>query len=214
MNERLIQRTREAIVRTCLQLADLGYLAGIGGNLAARIDTNLFAVTPSAADYYALEPEDICVLRLDSLEQIAGEMSPSVESGMHAALLRRRPDLNASVHTHQPIASAVTLLDRRILVQDAVAHEALGPAIEITSYAPSGTSWLMKNFAKILRDDCNGYLLRNHGVTCGGRDLEQAVRNVQFMESEAARFLRDRLNEKTAALPPHLLHQVNEALAI
>ena len=86
MNPLEPQAARQAVIDACLRLADLGFLAGIGGNVALRTTNNCFAVTPSAADYYALTADDICVLRLDTLEQVAGEMQPSVESGMHAAL--------------------------------------------------------------------------------------------------------------------------------
>lgn len=183
------EAAREAVVAACLQLADRGFLAGIGGNIALRADSEHFAVTPSAADYYSLTPQDICILRVDDLTKVAGEMQPSVESGMHAALLRRRPDLNASVHTHQPIASAIALLNRELPVVDPAARAALGPTVVLTKYAPSGTSFLMKAFAKVLRDDANGYLLRNHGIVCGAPDLKQAARNVEYIEAEAARYI-------------------------
>ncbi len=184
---------RREVVAACLRLADMGYLAGIGGNMAVRAGQGCFAVTPSAADYYNLTPEDICILRLDNLEKIAGDMQPSVESGLHAALLNRRPDLNASIHTHQPVASGVALLAVPLPVEDPEARQALGDTIVLTPYAPSGTTWLAKSFAKVLRDDVNGYLLRNHGVVCGGPDLEQAIRNVGYIESESARFLREEI---------------------
>ncbi|MEQ9364874.1 MAG: class II aldolase/adducin family protein [Leptospirales bacterium] len=208
------QQAREAVVKVCLQLADLGFLAGIGGNLALRTTDNCFAVTPSAADYYSLEPADICILRLDTLEKISGDMQPSVESGMHAALLQYRPDLQASVHTHQPIASAVALLNRRLEVQGVEAREALGPSIELTTYAPSGTSFLVKAFRKVLRKDVNGYILRNHGIVCGAANLKQAVRNVQLIEDEAALYLRGAIKgaQINSGLPDFVRRQVLAAL--
>ncbi|MCR9143704.1 MAG: class II aldolase/adducin family protein [bacterium] len=207
------EAAREAVVATCLQLADLGFLAGIGGNLAIRTTGGCFAVTPSAADYYALEPADICILKLDSLEKIAGEMEPSVESGMHAALLQYRPDLQASVHTHQPIASAVALLNRRLEVRHPAARAALGASIELTSYAPSGTGFLVNAFRKVLLADVNGYILRNHGIVCGAPDLKQAVRNVQHIENEAARYLRCAISDaKASKLPAYVQKQVLASL--
>jgi L-fuculose-phosphate aldolase len=82
---------RKPLVRTAVAMADRGFLAGIGGNLALRIDAERFAVTPSASDYYAMAPEDICILRLDTLEQLSGNGKPSVESGLHARMFRARP---------------------------------------------------------------------------------------------------------------------------
>ena len=79
------------VIQACLTLAEAGYLAGTGGNVALRVNDELFAVTPSGADYYALQPDDICVLRLDTLEQMEGSLKPSVESAMHACMLPIRP---------------------------------------------------------------------------------------------------------------------------
>ena len=47
-----IQRGREIVVDACHTLSSLGYLAGIGGNVALRIGDRM-AVTPSAADYFS-----------------------------------------------------------------------------------------------------------------------------------------------------------------
>ncbi|MGL4317236.1 MAG: class II aldolase/adducin family protein [Pseudomonas sp.] len=179
------QQAREAVVRTAVLLADQGYLAGVGGNLALRIDAERFAVTPSASDYYAMTAEDICVLRLDDLQQLSGHGKPSVESGLHARMFKARPDCWASVHTHQPVASAFTLLDRPLPVSDEQARQLIGGDVPVCAYAPSGTSWLAGNVGKRVRFDLNAYLMRNHGAVCLGANLENACRVVQLLEQEA-----------------------------
>lgn len=181
----LEQQAREAVVRTAVQLADQGYLAGVGGNLALRIDAERFAVTPSASDYYAMSAEDICVLRLDDLKQLSGTGKPSVESGLHARMFKARPDCRASVHTHQPVASAFTLLDRPLPISDEQARQLIGGDVPVCAYAPSGTSWLASNVGKRVRFDLNAYLMRNHGAVCVGANLDDACRVVQLLEQEA-----------------------------
>src|SRR5262245_46306128 len=104
------QRERQMIVDLCRFLAAQGYLAATGGNVALRIDAEHFAVTPSAMDYYAMSAADVSVVRLDNLQRVDGERPASVESGLHAKVLNLRADVNCSVHTHQPIASAWALL--------------------------------------------------------------------------------------------------------
>ncbi|MBD9485250.1 class II aldolase/adducin family protein [Pseudomonas sp. PDM14] len=186
----------EAVVRTAVKLADQGYLAGVGGNLALRIDAERFAVTPSASDYYAMAPGDICVLRLDDLKQLAGTGKPSVESGLHARMLRSRPDCWASVHTHQPVASAFTLLDRALPISDADARQVIGGDVPVCGYAPSGTGWLASNVSRQVRFDLNAYLMRNHGAVCVGRTLDDACRVVQLLEREAVRWFQRALAEQ------------------
>ena len=181
----LEQQAREAIVRTALTLADQGFLAGIGGNLALRIDADRFAVTPSASDYYSMRPADICILRLDSLEQLSGEGSPSVESGLHAKMFKARPDCRASVHTHQPIASAFTLLNRPLPINSAQARQVIGHEAPMCAYGPSGSSLLSWLVSKRARPDINAYLMRNHGAIGVAANLEQACQVMRLLEQEA-----------------------------
>jgi len=198
---------RQSVNDACLLLAEQGYLAGTGGNLALRLDSEHFAVTPSAADYYTLAAEDIAVLRLDTLEQVAGTMAPSVESGLHATLLRAKPGLHASVHTHQPLASAVALLNVALPLSEEADIVELGKSVEIVSYAPSGTGMLVRALRKRLRPDVHAYLLRNHGLICGGASLRQATGLVAHIEAAAARFLLQRASRLPDAHPLRLIAQ-------
>lgn len=203
---------KEQIVQACLTLADAGYLAGTGGNVALRIDEELFAVTPSGADYYALRADDICVLRLDTLQQLEGALKPSVESAMHACMLRYKPAMQASVHTHQPLASAVALLNVDLPVAEEDARRALGERLAVVPYAPSGTGLLVRAFGKTLQPALHAYLLRNHGVICAAPDLDEAIAHVSRIEAAAAAFLRARISA-AAATPAFLRNMALDALS-
>jgi L-fuculose-phosphate aldolase len=180
---------RRLLIDACLQLAERGFLAATGGNLALRLDEHYFAVTPSATDYYALTPENIAVLRVTDLGQVAGDLPPSVESGLHAAMLRAKPDMQASVHTHQPLASAVALLNVSLPLNEAADVAALGSEVAIVGYAPSGTGMLVSALRRRLKPGVNAYLLRNHGLICAAPGLAEAVNHVARIESAAAAFL-------------------------
>jgi len=177
---------RRQVVEACLTLADHGYLAGIGGNVALRLDEAHFAVTPSAADYYRLGAEDICVLRLDTLEVVEGDLKPSVESGLHAAMLRFHGAADASLHTHQPLASAVALIKRGIPLAEG---DPMGTEAALVSYAPSGTGLLVHALSRRLRPGRLAYVLRNHGVICAAESLDAAIASVARLEAAAARLL-------------------------
>lgn len=187
------QDVQQQVVDACLRLADRGYLAGTGGNVALRASGTEFAVTPSASDYYTMRAADICILRLDTLAVIEGALKPSVESGIHARTLRARPDCKASVHTHQPLASAVALLGIALPVVHPEAQQALGFDIPLVPYGPSGTGLLAAAYGKRVRADANAYLLSSHGLVCCGVSLEAAMANVEWVEREAAGYLRRRI---------------------
>jgi L-fuculose-phosphate aldolase len=196
---------RRAVIGACRALADRGFLAGVGGNVALRIDQHFFAVTPSGADYYSMSPEDVPVLTLPDLDIVAGRRRPSVESGLHARVFLTRADVQASVHTHQPVASAVALLDTSIPLSDVELRRHLGPRVELVSYAPSGTKFLVNALARRLSPDSNAYLLKNHGLLCVGPTLEAAIERVWLVELAAARFLEEALVEGRSPA----LHAIN-----
>lgn len=177
---------QRAVLESSLRLADLGFLAGVGGNLALRIDDRRMAVTPSATDYYAMSADDVCIVDFRNLRQLHGSRSPSVESGLHARALARRPDCLASVHTHQPVASAFTLLGIALPITDAALRERIGDEVPVAGYAPSGTGWLARNVARLVRQDRQAYLMRNHGVVCLGATLETATQVVLAVERAAS----------------------------
>lgn len=201
-----VMEARKQVVELCRQLADRGYFAATGGNIALRIDSERFAVTPSATDYYSMRPEDVSVLRTSDLRQLAGDRAPSVESSLHAGLLRARPDCHCSIHTHQPIASACALLSERIAPDE---------SLIVVGYAPSGTRWLAAKLAKAVRPGVNAYLMRNHGALCCGPDAATTIERVATLEKLAADYLRERIRARAAALPASrpLLQRVLDSLA-
>jgi L-fuculose-phosphate aldolase len=192
-------QARREVIATCLELAEKKYLAGTGGNVAYRIDDEHFAVTPTATDYYAMRPEDICVLRLHDLVQVAGDRRPSVEHRLHAHVLRVRRDCRASIHTHQPIASAYTLLGRALEIHLPQHQIILGQKAAFVGYAPSGTKWLASKLRKALRPEINAYLMRNHGVLCCGPALNETVARVEALELACATFFRDVISHRAVS---------------
>ncbi|MDH3655891.1 MAG: class II aldolase/adducin family protein [Myxococcales bacterium] len=194
------QATREMVVKTCIELADRGYLAATGGNVALRADERHFAVTPSATDYYAMSAADVCVVRLSDQEQVEGEREASVEAGLHARILSARPDCGASIHTHQPVASAYTLLAKPLEVRDSVRQALLGHSIPSVRYAPSGTALLARRVARSVRADTHAYLMRNHGAVCVGKDETEAMTRVAALESECASFFLNRSAAQSGTL--------------
>jgi L-fuculose-phosphate aldolase len=203
---------RQEVVSTCRLLAGKGYLAGTGGNVACRIDDEHFAVTPSATDYLSMRPEDICILRLDNLARVAGDRRPSIEHRLHAHVLRIRRDCYASIHTHQPIASAYTLLGRALEIQDPRHWAILGDKAALVGYAPSGTSWLASRLAKALRPDINAYLMRNHGVLCCGPTMSETIALVEALEAACTTFFRDAITSRMSRASEPYLSEVLEML--
>jgi L-fuculose-phosphate aldolase len=208
------ESTRRQVVDLCRELATRGYFAATGGNIALRIDAQLIAVTPSATDYFSMGADDVSVLRLSDLRQLEGNRPPSVETGLHARILRARTDCNCSIHTHQPVASACALLGQPLEV-DPDRRALLGSRVEMVGYAPSGTRWLAAKLGKAVQADVHAYLMRNHGVVCCGPDADSTVARIVALEALATEYLRARIRaraENDATLRP-ALRRVLDSLA-
>ncbi|MDO6965992.1 class II aldolase/adducin family protein [Rhizobium alvei] len=191
------KEARQEIVETCRYLADNGYVAGTGGNIGLRVDDRLMAVTPSATDYYTMTAEDVPLLSLDTMEVVEGTTVPTIERSLHAAMLRKHPTRRASIHTHQPIASAVALLHEQLPWPTGSDFSALGAHVALVGYRPSGTGMLAKLFAKSLKADIYAYLLASHGVICAGENLAVAVDMIRKVEAAAAIHLKTSIEKRT-----------------
>ena len=193
---------KHSIVDTCRILLERGYLKATEGNISVRVPgQQAFAITPSNYDYAKMKMEDVCVLT-DDLEQLEGKRKPSIESAMHAAVYQARPDVHAIIHTHQPYASALGIMNKPIphLFDEQVRF--LGRSVEIIPYAPSGTPFLKKNVRKKVTGGNNAFILQNHGVLVFGVTPQQAIHNMALLEKCALVYLLALLNdEKISRIP-------------
>lgn len=171
------------------KLVQEGYLSGTGGNLSVRIPgEDALAVTPSNFDYTEMQVDDICIVDF-SLNGIEGEHEPSIESGMHAAVYEGRADVGCVIHTHQVYASALALIDTPIPALYDEQVRWLGRSVEIIPYAPSGTGFLKKNISKMVKNNHNAYILKNHGALSLGPNPERAMHNVFLLEKCALTYI-------------------------
>ena len=180
---------RQLLVDTAMDLVTRGYLSASGGNISVRISSHqALAITPSNLDYLQMDASDVCVLDLD-LKALAGERKPSVESAMHAAIYKTRPDVNAIVHTHQVYPSALALLGKSIPALFDEQVRFLGRSVNLIPYKPSGSNQLMKTVVKHVRDHNSAYLMANHGALLFGDDMVRAVGNAAVLDKCALAYL-------------------------
>lgn len=173
---------REEIIRTGVLLLEKGLVKGTGGNISARTERG-FLITPSGMDYRALCAGDIVELDL-SCRVICGARTPSVEKGMHAAILAARPDVRAIVHVHSTFAAAFACARRPLEVSNDNQAVIFGGAVPVADYAPIGTAALAANAVSAL--GCGaGVLLANHGALCVGGPVSEALFRCEMLEEFA-----------------------------
>lgn len=79
------------------------------GNLSVRMPTGEILVTPSGMMYEKMSIDDMIVMDLDG-NIIEGTRKPSSDTPAILHIFRERPDINAVIHTHQPYATAISLI--------------------------------------------------------------------------------------------------------
>jgi L-fuculose-phosphate aldolase len=100
-----LEREREQVAAAGRRLAAEGLVLGTAGNVSARRGGEV-AITPTGAVLAELEPEDVSVVDLDG-RQVDGELAPTSELDLHLGVYRRY-DAGAVVHTHAPMATALS----------------------------------------------------------------------------------------------------------
>jgi glutamate-1-semialdehyde 2,1-aminomutase len=180
-------RIKREIVDSTRWLSEHGYLGRLssGGNISLRVPgEKIVAITPSGRSYFSLDLSDICIIDFER-NSIEGSLAPSIESGMHIGVYKNRPDVNAVIHTHQPFASVLAIINKPIpALFDEIIVE-IGHEVGIIPYAFSGSAQLVDNVAGKLGNACHCYLIQNHGALCLGADMRRAMKNSELLENVA-----------------------------
>ncbi len=207
---------RAQVVDTARRVYGAGFVAGTAGNVSQRFrdpgGREMVAITPSGRHYDTMVAGDIVVLDIEG-RRVAGELAPSIETGMHLAIYRARRNVDAVVHTHSVYASvlAVTGLEMiPALLDDQVTF--LGGEIRVAEYGLPGSPELARNATAALGQR-DAALLAHHGALAVGRDLREAFDHCQLLEKTAKIYALARMMGDVRALPPHALEAGRSAFS-
>src|SRR4030095_10995000 len=121
-----------------------------------------------------------CITDLEG-RKLQGDRDPSSEMLMHLEVFRQRPDVQAVVHAHPPIATGFAVagipLNRAVLAE---VLTTLG-SIPIAEYATPSTKELPEAVRKYVKAH-DGMLLANHGALTLGTDLFSAYYQMETIE--------------------------------
>src|SRR4051794_19127910 len=171
---------RADIVEVGKRLYARGYTASNDGNISVRLDAGRLLMTPTSVCKGFMNPEMMCITDLDG-KKLSGERNPSSEMQMHLEVYRQRPDINAVVHAHPPVATAFAVagipLDRAVLAEVVTT---LG-SVPIAEYATPSTKELPEAVRKYVKAH-DGMLLANHGALTLGTDVFAAYYKMETIE--------------------------------
>jgi L-fuculose-phosphate aldolase len=198
------------MVRVGRLLWERGFVAATDGNLSARLGTDRLLVTPSGVSKGFLSADDMVVIGLDGepVPSYRGQgRPPSSEILMHLEAYRQRPDVNAVVHAHPPIATAFSIAGislARCVIPEVVVT--LG-GIPTTEYATPGTDEVPVSI-RLAICDYDALILAHHGSLTVGGTLWEAYLRLEKVEHTAQITLAARQLGQVNQLAPEAVQKL------
>lgn len=186
-----INKAQSWVLEAGIKLVESGLIARTWGNISCRVDEESFLITPSGRSYSSLTAKDLVQVKSKDLSY-QGEIKPSSEKGVHAAVYELYPDINFVIHTHQDNASVIAATGlKRVKIGDQ--YPTLGDEVICAEYALLGTKALCKKVRKALGDTKGkALIMKHHGVLCFGRDVEDTFTAAYELEQACADFVVNR----------------------
>ena len=205
----LLAELRQQVFAYAKQMASDGLAHGSQGNVSA-LDraSGLVAITPSAADYATMTPDDIVVIDREGAV-IEGRWKPTIETPLHTLFYRRRDDVGAVMHCHAPYASGFAAAMRPIPLVLAEAAACIGHTVPVAPFMPSGTA----AFAELMLDTIgqgSAAVMGQHGLVVCGLDLRRAYATTVAVEDTArAHIFACQIGAEPAPLPDDICAELH-----
>jgi L-fuculose-phosphate aldolase len=189
------------VIDACKELLRLGLTTGTSGNVSVRVPgTGQVVVSPSSVRYESMQLSDVCVVDVESGDQVEGDRNPTSELLMHLAVYRARWDAGAVIHAHTLHTTALSLLGRGIppIMDEQVGL--LGGEVKLCPHTLPGSEALAATVVDNLGDR-RAVILAHHGMLGCGRDVQQALDVCQASDRLAHLYLLALRAGEPALLP-------------
>jgi L-fuculose-phosphate aldolase len=179
---------REALAAACRILASEGHESGLAGQVTARGEQPGTWWTLQFGYGFEEATQDRMVLVDEDLKPLQGGR-PNPGTRFHVWIYRKRPEVQAIIHTHAPYASALAATGqplRTIHMDSAMlhgtAHLAEWPGVPVADDEGRIISAAL--------GDAKTILLANHGLLAAGTSVEEAAYLAVFFERAARMQIR------------------------
>lgn len=180
------------LVAACHWIGQQGWAPATGGNMSVRAGEGFCLLSESGKDKGSLTVDDFIEVEIASGHAPSGRR-PSAETGLHTLIYRLFPQAGAVLHTHSVNSTVLSRIEK-------------GPALQLQGYemqkSLSGQRSHLDSVAIALFDNDQdiaalaarietyaqthplryGFLLRGHGLTCWGKDVQEARRHLEGLE--------------------------------
>ena len=177
------EQIKQEICEVGHRLYNHGFVAANDGNISVKLNDNEFYCTPTGVSKGSLTPDMIIKIDAEG-NKLEGTLNPSSEIKMHLRVFRERPDVNAVVHAHPPVATAFTVagipLDRYILPEAVLT---IGD-VPTCAYATPSTMEIPDSLMPYIQQ-YDAFMLKNHGALTVGNTLTRAFFTMEEVEFNA-----------------------------
>ncbi|MBN2051296.1 MAG: class II aldolase/adducin family protein [Spirochaetales bacterium] len=174
----------------CQWLSDAKYATSHGGNLAYKVDEDVYLITPTRRYKNILVAEDLVFIdgKGNTLE---GKRKPTGEMAMYLHFFRERPDIVSAIHCHPPYMNAFAILKGVNWLERPVFPEMIveaGP-VPIVPYGEPISQQLADNFLPYLKK-YNTFMMENHGlVAISPSDIIRTMHIIDLLETASISIL-------------------------
>ncbi len=198
-----VDQIKEKICEVGQKLYDKGFVAANDGNISVKVSDNEFYCTPTGVSKGGLTPD--MIIKIDKNgNKLEGTLNPSSEIKMHLRVYSERPDVNAVVHAHPPIATAFTVAGiplKEYILPEAVLSLGAVPTCE---YGTPSTMEIPDSLMPYIQNH-DAFLLKNHGALTVGCDLTKAMFVMEEVEFNAQIAFYARMLGKIEEIPDNQL---------
>lgn len=175
---------RQEVCEQNHELPKNGLVVGSGGNVSARDrDTGYIVIKPSGVKFSKLTRDTMVIVDLEG-NVVEGTMKPSVDTGIHLYIYRKRPDVFGICHTHSPYATSFAARGERIPAVLTPLTHMLGRDVPCAPYATPGEV----ETGQAVLDAAEGgkvALVQAHGVFTMGSSASEATSIAMYLEEAA-----------------------------
>jgi L-fuculose-phosphate aldolase len=174
---------RQTIVEIGRLVYEKGWVASNDGNISARLDQSRILATPTGVSKGRMSTEDLIICDMSG-NKLEGTKDRTSEILMHTTIYEVRPDVQAVVHAHPPVATGFAVAGRPLnlaLLPEVIIG--LG-SIPLAEYALPGTAALSDSLRPLIVSH-DAVLMANHGVVSFGEDLFKAFYKLDTVEHSA-----------------------------
>jgi L-ribulose-5-phosphate 4-epimerase len=203
------EKERKQVIEAGIKLDRYGLVALSGGNVSLRMPSGEFLVTPSGMIYEDMVSGDILVLDRGG-NVIEGERSPSVDTEALLYIFNKMPQINAVIHTHQPYATAVSLVADELPCIVTTLPNATKGAVKVCPFSSAASVDMGIQTVENCGDTL-AVILKCHGVIALGTSLKEALYSCVYLEEAAKTYVFARaMSDKVASLSPAQVRQAVE----